>query len=111
MSTETHDHHGEGAGHPTPKTYLIIAVILSVVTYLEYYLFGVKSMQAYLIPVLSVLSIFKFALVVMFYMHLKFDHPVFSRMLVLGIILAFAIFLALLALFNYAHPVIRPLIY
>ena len=63
-----------------------------------------SSCWSLLIPILAVLSTGKFALVVMFYMHLKFDHKVFSRLLILGVILAFGTFLALLTLFKFSHP-------
>ena len=109
MSTETHveGHHGGAASHPTPKTYAIIAVILTVVTAVEVWVFYVEALKPMLVPILSVLSAGKFALVVMFYMHLKFDHKAFSRMLILGIFLAFATFIALLSLFNFSHPLVR----
>lgn len=106
MSTDSQaqGHHGGDISHPTPKTYAIIAVILTVVTAIEVWVYYIEALRYLLVPILAVLSTGKFALVVMFYMHLKFDHKVFSRMLILGIILAFGTFLALLALFNFAHP-------
>lgn len=104
MDSQVTEHSHGGMEHPTPKTYAKIAVVLSVVTAIEYWLFTIEAMQPYLIPVLGILSALKFALVVMFYMHLKFDHSAFSRLLILGIILAFAIYLALLALFTFSHP-------
>lgn len=109
MSTETHDpaHHGGDISHPTPKTYAIIAVILTVVTAIEVWVFYVEALRPVLVPILGVLSAGKFTLVVMFYMHLKFDHKVFSRFLILGIILASGTFLALMMLFTYSHPLIR----
>ena len=106
MSTDsqTQEHHAGDISHPTPKTYAIIAVILSVVTAIELWVYYIEALRSLLIPILAVLSTGKFALVVMFYMHLKFDHKVFSRLLILGVILAFATFLALLALFKFSHP-------
>lgn len=106
MSTDSHaqESHGGDISHPTPKTYAIIAVILTVVTAIEVWVYYIEALRSLLIPILTVLSTGKFVLVVMFYMHLKFDHNVFSRMLVLGVILAFGTFLALLLLFNYSHP-------
>ena len=47
-----------------------------------------------------VLSVVKFALVAMFFMHLKFDHRLFSTMFVVGVLLATGILIALLALFR-----------
>lgn len=109
MSTQSHvgEHHGTEAAHPGPKTYLIIAVILSVITLIEFWMFYLEAMKPFLVPVLGSLSVVKFALVGMFFMHLKFDNPVFTRMLLVGIFLAFAIYLALLALFSFSHPIMR----
>lgn len=106
MSTDLQasEGHGGDISHPTPKTYAIIAVILTVVTAIEVWVFYIEALKPMLVPILGVLSTGKFALVVMFYMHLKFDHKVFSRLLITGIILAFGTFLALLLLFNYSHP-------
>jgi len=106
MSTDSQvqAHHGGEISHPTPKTYAIIAAILSLVTAIEVWVYYIEAMRPYLIPILAVLSTGKFALVVMFYMHLKFDHKVFARLLIIGIVLGFSTFLALLALFTYSHP-------
>ena len=43
----------------------------------------------------------KFALVAMFYMHLKQDHKLFSGVFVFPIIIAAAVILSLLVLFSY----------
>ena len=102
MTASAHAH-GE-AGHPGPKTYAVIALILTVVTLIEVWVFYIEAMRPVLVPVLGVLSVLKFSLVVMFYMHLKFDHKIFTRMLLLGLALATMIMFALLTLFFIAHP-------
>ena len=104
MSVDTHS---TEANHPTPKTYAAIALILTIITLVEVWVFYLEVLQSMLVPILTVLSTVKFALVVMFYMHLKFDHGVFTRMLLTGVLLAIAVFLGLLALFTYSHPLIR----
>lgn len=106
MTAETHGHAGHTAEqeHPGPKTYAKVAAILTIVTIVEVWVFYVPALQPLLVPILTVLSASKFALVVMFYMHLKFDHPVFTRLLVGGVALAFGVFLWLLALFSFSHP-------
>jgi hypothetical protein len=53
--------------------------------------------------VLLTLSALKFALVAMFYMHLTFDHRLFSWVFVVPMCFAAAIILALLALFSVSH--------
>ena len=54
-----------------------------------------------IIPILVVLSAAKFALVAMFYMHLRYDAKLFSGLFVGGLVLAVAIGLALLGLFKF----------
>ena len=100
------DHaHGQEHAHPTPGTYAKVAAILCIVTAVEVWVFYVDTLKFALVPILVVLSAVKFSLVAMFYMHLKFDHPVYTRLLGAGILLAFAVFLALLALFTFSHPI------
>ena len=65
-------------GHPTPGTYFKVALILSAITAIEVGVFYITALGKGIIPVLAVLSIAKFALVAMFYMHLKFDHKYVS---------------------------------
>ena len=91
--------------HPGPKTYAIIAVILCVITLIEFGAFYTEALKGVLVPLLIVLSAIKFALVAMFYMHLKFDHPVFRTVLVSGVLLGFGAMLWLLALFSFSHPI------
>ena len=99
------DHgHAMEAQHPGPATYAKVAGVLTLITALEVWVFYLPGMRSVLVPVLAVLSATKFALVAMFYMHLKFDHPAFTRILVGAAALAFAIFLWVLALFAFSHP-------
>ena len=98
--------HGSEAHHPGPGTYAFIALVLSMITLLEFWAFYMPWLHqiGLFMPVLIVLSGIKFSLVAMFYMHLKFDHGVFSKLLVLGVILAACIMMALLTLFFVSHP-------
>ncbi|MBI1795830.1 MAG: cytochrome C oxidase subunit IV family protein [Candidatus Eisenbacteria bacterium] len=99
------DHeHGEHAtsehAHPGAKAYVGIAVILTVITAFEVAIFYIPQMHPVLVPSLLTLSALKFTLVVMFYMHLKFDHRLFSWLFVMPMILAAAVILALMKLFG-----------
>ena len=98
MSDHGHDPHTHA--HPTAKKYLGIAIILTIITVIEVAVFYVPSMHQFLPPVLLTLSALKFALVAMFYMHLKFDHRLYSWVFVVPMLFATAIILALLALFS-----------
>lgn len=86
--------------HPGAKQYLGIAVILTVVTAIEVAVFYIPQLHPVLVPTLLILSTLKFALVVMFYMHLKFDHKLFSWLFVMPLLLATAVILALMKLFG-----------
>lgn len=92
--------------HPTAKKYVGIAIILTIITVIEVAIFYVPSMHQFLPPILLTLSALKFALVAMFYMHLKFDHRLYSWVFVVPMCFAAAIILALLALFSRA-PIVR----
>ena len=89
--------------HPTAKKYLGIAVLLTIITVVEVAIFYMPSMKPVLPPVLLTLSALKFAIVALFYMHLKFDHKLFSWVFVVPMCFAAAIILAFLALFAASH--------
>ena len=91
---------GEHA-HPGAKEYLAIATVLVVITAVEVAVFYIPAMKPVLVPVLLTLSAVKFALVAMFYMHLKFDHKLFSWLFVLPMLLATFVILALIKLFSH----------
>ena len=92
------DHHVEAAeaeelhSHPGPRAYVTVAVVLAVVTGLEVGIYYVTDRAAILIPFLVVFALIKFALVALWFMHLRFDSRVFRRLFVTGIVLAFAVF-------------------
>ena len=93
--------HGRHPAHPTPMAYMKIAIILAVVTFIEWAIFfAPESMDFLKLTVFSVLSVLKFALVAMFYMHLKFDEKLFSMFFVGGLMLASGVIIALLVLFQ-----------
>jgi len=96
---DPHSHEGEHA-HPGAKEYLGIAVVLTVITAIEVAVFYIPAMHPVLVPVLLTLSALKFALVAMFYMHLKFDNKIFSWLFVVPMALAVAVILALMKLFG-----------
>ena len=87
-------------GHPTAGMYFRIAMILSIVTAIEVGIFYLTWLSYWIIPILFVLSAGKFTLVVMYYMHLKFDHKLFSLLFVGGFVLATSVIFALIFLFQ-----------
>lgn len=83
-------------------TYILIALILGAVTYLEFAL--VEYPQAWLGPtwtiiVLATLSVAKFILVILFFMHLKDDEATYSGFFSSGMAIALGTFIALTVLF------------
>ena len=85
--------------HASTGTYLRVAAILAVVTLIEVGVFYVPAFQGVLVPALLVLSAFKFALVVLFYMHLKLDSRLFAFLFSGPLLLALAVMIGLLFLF------------
>jgi cytochrome c oxidase subunit IV len=88
----------QGHEHPDNKTYLFIAGVLTVVTAMEFGALYTPSFAPILVPLLLSLSAAKFALVVMFYMHLKPDRGLFTLIFLLPLGLAVVVILFLMAL-------------
>ena len=86
--------------HPGTGTYLAIAAVLFIITIVEVGVFYVPAFKPVLAPILLVLSAIKFGLVVMFYMHLKFDSPLFRVIFTLPLLLALGVSIALMFLFG-----------
>ena len=102
----THQGHEQEHGHPQPVEYVKIAVVLTIITAMEVALFyaGEQTVgQTLTTTAIMVLSALKFAIVVMWYMHLKFDHKLFSYFMVGGLALAGLVLLALLGLLPILH--------
>jgi cytochrome c oxidase subunit IV len=89
----------EHPAHATTGTYLRVAAALVIITLLEVGVFYVPAFQPMLVPVLLSLSAIKFALVVMFYMHLKFDSRFFAFLFGGPLLLAMAVIVSLLFIF------------
>jgi len=85
--------------HATTGTYLRVAAILVMITLIEVGIFYVPTFQTVLVPVLLFLSAVKFTLVVMFYMHLKFDNRFFAFLFGGPLLLGVAVVVSLLFIF------------
>ena len=85
--------------HPSAKEYIRIGVILAVLTALEVATYYVDVGGA-LVPTLIGLSVVKFALVVMWFMHLKFDSPTYARYFLMGLAGATTLYLVVLISFG-----------
>jgi cytochrome c oxidase subunit IV len=86
--------------HPSPKEYIRIAIVLFVITAMEVSTYYLKPPRSLLIPVLFVFTVVKFSLVVLWFMHLKFDSRVYSRFFVMGIAFAMTLYIVVLMMFG-----------
>jgi cytochrome c oxidase subunit 4 len=87
--------------HATVGTYVLIGVILTVITAVEVAVFYIPALASVLVPILIVLSATKFVIVVLFYMHLRYDHPLFRRVFFGPLMLALFVVVGLILLFKY----------
>ncbi len=97
----SHEEHSHGH-HPTWQLYVLIGVILTVITVVEvsaYYIPAWEQSRIYVPSMLS-LSALKFVIVVMFYMHLKYDHKLFRALFTGPLVIAIVTIVALLFLFG-----------
>jgi cytochrome c oxidase subunit 4 len=90
------DQHG---GHTNVGFYWLIGGILAVLTAIEVAAFYME-LGAVEVPLLLMLSAAKFALVVMFFMHLKFDSRIFTGVFLAGLVLAVFMVSALVVLYH-----------
>ena len=94
---------GEVHEHPTWKQYKWVALILFVVTVVEVWVYYIPSFVAspFFVPALLIMSAAKFAIVVMYYMHLKYDHKLFRALFTGPLIIAVLSLIVLLFLFGH----------
>lgn len=86
------------ADHPTPKLYVQIAGALFVLTAMEFSTYFIDFAGA-TTPLLIILMAIKFVMVAGFFMHLKYDTRLFSRLMVTGLVGAVVLYaIAILAL-------------
>jgi cytochrome c oxidase subunit 4 len=86
--------------HPGGAEYVRVAVALAVITAIEVAIYYLDLNKLTLITGLIGLSITKFTLVAMFFMHLKFDSRVFTAFFAGGLLMTIAAFIAVLSMFR-----------
>jgi cytochrome c oxidase subunit IV len=87
-------------GHPGPKVYIQVALWLAIATAIEVGLYYLDMPHGLFIGLLMFLMIIKFSVVAMYFMHLKFDAPIFRRLMITGIILAIIVYSIVLTTFG-----------
>jgi cytochrome c oxidase subunit 4 len=100
QTAEHHDHpvqHPAGAehDHPGDGLYIRVALILGLITAAEVATYYVDIGKA-MVPALCIMMVAKFAIVGAYFMHLKFDSSLFTRVFASGIVLAIGVYLAAL---------------
>jgi heme/copper-type cytochrome/quinol oxidase subunit 4 len=101
----------EEHAHPRAAVYAKVGLVLFVLTALEVGLYEItygehagasaSAIQPFFVPLLLLLSAYKFALVAMFYMHLKQDSRLFSGIFVFPLTIAAVIIIGLMVLMAY----------
>jgi cytochrome c oxidase subunit 4 len=101
-SAVDHASMGEVHEHPTWKQYKWVAIILTLITIVEVWVYYIPSFVAspFFVPALLIMSAVKFAIVVLFYMHLRYDHKLFKALFTGPLIIAIVTMLVLLLLFG-----------
>ena len=97
------DAHAGAHNHPTAKKYIGIAVVLTLITVVEVWVYYIPSFTAtkLFVPSLLIMSAVKFAIVVLFYMHLKYDARLFRALFTGPLIIAVVTLISLLFLFGH----------
>lgn len=101
-TTHADAHAAEAPHHPTWQTYVWVGLFLTIVTAVEvsaYYIPAWETSRIY-VPSMLVLSAIKFAVVVLVYMHLKYDHKIFRALFTGPFIISIITITALLFLFG-----------
>ena len=92
--------HTAERGHPTPLTYVKVALTLSAITGIEVGLFYIDMVPALFVACFFILSATKFVMVALFYMHLRYEARLFSTLFFGGVILALIVVVSVLAIFG-----------
>lgn len=93
--------HAGAVHHPGVGIYLMVAVFLVVLTAMEITVFYVPALKTVIVPVLLILAAAKFALIAMFFMHLRYDSWTLSGIFIFPLVIATLLLVSLLMLFSY----------
>jgi caa(3)-type oxidase subunit IV len=93
------DQHASTVHHPTPKLYVQLALILAVLTAIEVALFYLEKTigRGLAMTTLVFLAFIKFVAVIGWYMHLRYEKNLLSRLFTTGFILACSLYGIVLA--------------
>jgi cytochrome c oxidase subunit 4 len=94
-----HPEAGAHGNHPSDSTYIVVALVLAALTAIEVGM-SYWKVKYFTNTALLVLAVFKFTLVVMFFMHLRFDNRVLRRLFLTGILVALSVYLIVMLTFG-----------
>jgi cytochrome c oxidase subunit 4 len=86
------------AGHAGTRTYLFVAAILTVITGMDFGALYIRALTPILVPLLLVMSAAKFVLVVLFFMHLRYDTRALWMLFTSALVVAIGLVIALTTL-------------
>lgn len=84
--------------HASVSTYIKVALILTAVTALEVGVIYVRQLSPIIVPLLLAMSAAKFALVALFFMHLRYDARPLTVLFVGPLLIAVVLLVALITL-------------
>jgi len=91
---------GTSHAHPSELEYIKVAALLAMITGAEVAIYYVEALKGILVPALILFSAVKFCVVVLWFMHLRFDSRLFRRVFVAGVSLALFVFTIMLTTFH-----------
>lgn len=94
------DAHADGHHTPTDAYFIKVAVVLALLTALETSTYWIH-VGSFATPLLLILMAIKFLMIVMIFMHLKFDNKLFSVLFYIGLGLAVLVYCAFLSTFQF----------
>jgi len=75
--------------HPSARLFLTVGAILAVITAVEFGILYVSALgRAAMATILALLSALKFAMVALYFMHLRFDSKLLTAIFAVGLTLA-----------------------
>jgi cytochrome c oxidase subunit IV len=89
--------------HPSDWQYVKVALILAVITAVEilFYVIEDDLPRGVVVGGLLGMMAVKFVIVASYFMHLKYDNPIFRRVFYFGLLLALAVYVVTLTAFEF----------
>ena len=84
-------------GHPGPADYIRVGFVLAVGTVAEVAAYYVEMADAAQLAIMLILMVVDFALIALWFMHLRYDNRLFSILFTGGLALVIALFIVVLA--------------